>query len=115
MHPLSDHVLIEIYKSPKKIGLLFVPDSPSQIAISRGKVVALGDGEWLTKAEKRKPFEVEIEDDVIFSPMAGVYVDDQKTKVSVRECDILAVIGKDTVINQWNPHSVHARDIEVAL
>lgn len=111
--PLNDRVLIKIFTVPQKIGSLFVPESAKQVSICRGEVIALGDGEWLREAQKRKPFECQVGDDVIFSQFGGVYLDDKKTLIAIRECDIYMVVSKDTVINSWNPLDVHMRDVEV--
>lgn len=113
MKPINDRVLIKIDNLESMCGLLFLPEGGVQRAITSGTVLELGSGEWLLDAQVHKEFEVSVGDRVIFSSMAGAYIDDTKTQCVVRECDLLAVIDKKTSLTKWNKYNVQSRDIEV--
>lgn len=90
--PLGDQVLIRRVEAENMTkGGIVLPESAKEKP-KEGIVLALGDGRLLDSGE-RKPFQVKIEDRVLFSSYAGTEIKIQGEELLlVREDEILAVI-----------------------
>ena len=112
--PLKDKVVLEIEPAPTTTasGLIHLPQGARQLAISVGTVCAVGKGEWLEIACRYEPPHVAVGDRVLFTSSAGTWLDEKKTKLLIRECDIQCIVGKTDTVTAWNRFNVHARDIE---
>lgn len=90
--PLGDQVLIRRVEAENMTkGGIVLPESAKEKP-KEGIVLALGDGRLLDSGE-RKPFQVKIEDRVLFSSYAGTEIKIQgEDLLLVREDEILAVI-----------------------
>jgi co-chaperonin GroES (HSP10) len=114
MIPLKDRVIIKLKEIPEKTqsGLLFLPQGANQLSFCVGTVDSVGHGEWLEKAGRYESPKVSVGDEVLFSPLAGEYLDDKRMVLSVTECNILAVIEPGTSVTSWNKYKVHPRSVE---
>jgi chaperonin GroES len=93
LQPLGDRVVVEREEAKATTaGGIVLPDTAKDKP-QKGKVVAVGDGR-VAKDGKRKPLQVKIGDQVLFTSYAGEEFKlegDQKVLL-MREDDILAVI-----------------------
>ncbi len=93
IQPLGDRVVVEREEAQSKTaGGIVLPDTAKDKP-QKGKVVAVGEGR-LTKDGKRRPLQVKVGDQVLFTSYAGDEFKlngDQKVLL-MREDDILAVI-----------------------
>jgi chaperonin GroES len=93
IQPLGDRVVVEREEAKEKTaGGIVLPDTAKDKP-QRGKVIAVGDGR-ITKDGKRRPLQVKVGDNVLFTSYAGDEFKlngDQKVLL-MREDDILAVI-----------------------
>jgi chaperonin GroES len=93
IQPLGDRVVVEREEAKgMTAGGIVLPDTAKDKP-QKGKVVAVGDGR-VTKDGKRRPLQVKIGDQVLFTSYAGEeikLIGDQKVFL-MREDDILAVI-----------------------
>jgi chaperonin GroES len=93
LKPLGDRVVVEREEAGSKTaGGIVLPDTAKDKP-QKGKVLAIGDGR-LTKDGKRRPLQVKVGDQVLFSTYAGDEIKTlgDKKVLLMREDDILAVI-----------------------
>jgi chaperonin GroES len=93
IQPLGDRVVVEREEAQERTaGGIVLPDTAKDKP-QKGKVLAVGDGR-LTKDGKRRPLQVKVGDQVIFTSYAGdeFKVDGDKKVLLMREDDILAVV-----------------------
>lgn len=94
LQPLGDRVVVEREAATEKTaGGIVLPDTAKDKP-QKGKVIAVGDGR-VAKDGKRRPLQVKIGDQVLFTSYAGeeFKVDGDNKVLLMREDDILAVIG----------------------
>ena len=93
LQPLGDRVVIEREEAKQTTaGGIVLPDTAKDKP-QKGKVLAVGDGK-VTKDGKRKPLQVKIGDQVLFTSYAGeeFKIEGDKKVLLMREDDILAVV-----------------------
>ena len=92
IRPLGDQILIRRVEAQSMTkGGIVLPESAKEKP-KEGIVLALGDGRLLETGE-RKPFQVKLEDRVLFSSYAGTEIKiDGEDLLLIREEEILAVI-----------------------
>jgi chaperonin GroES len=93
IQPLGDRVVVEREEAQAKTaGGIVLPDTAKDKP-QRGKVVAVGDGR-VAKDGKRRPLQVKVGDQVLFTSYAGdeFKLNGDKKVLLMREDDILAVI-----------------------
>ncbi|HEV3165480.1 MAG TPA: co-chaperone GroES [Isosphaeraceae bacterium] len=93
IQPLGDRVVVEREEAlGKTAGGIVLPDTAKDKP-QRGKVVAVGDGR-VTKDGKRRPLQVKVGDQVLFTSYAGeeFKLNGDEKVLLMREDDILAVI-----------------------
>ncbi|MHC4196295.1 MAG: co-chaperone GroES [Planctomycetota bacterium] len=90
--PLGDRVVVERLEAEEKTaGGIVLPDSAKE-KLSRGKVIAVGEGRTLENG-KTVPLAVKKGDNVFFSHYGGTEVTiDGKEYVIMKESDILAKV-----------------------
>jgi chaperonin GroES len=90
--PLGDHILIRRVEAENMTkGGIVLPDSAKEKP-REGIVLALGDGRLLESGE-RAPFQVKVEDRVLFSSYAGTEIKiGGEELLLVREDEILAIV-----------------------
>lgn len=91
--PLGDRVVVERDEAKgTTAGGIVLPDTAKDKP-QRGKVVAVGDGR-VAKDGKRRPLQVKVGDQVLFTSYAGeeIKIDASQKLFLMREDDILAVI-----------------------
>lgn len=96
LQPLGDRIIVERHASDEKtVGGILLPDTAKNKP-QRGKVLAVGPGKE-GKDGVRRPLQVKVGDEVIFTAWAG---DEFKDRVNhgevliMHEEDVLAVIEK---------------------
>jgi chaperonin GroES len=91
LKPLGDRLVVQAIEEEEttESGLV-LPDTAKEKPI-KGKVIAVGDGNWDEDGEKRIPLDVAEGDEVLYSKYGGteVKVDGQDLLV-LRESDVLA-------------------------
>jgi chaperonin GroES len=90
--PLNDHILVRPAEAEAKTrGGIILPDTAKEKP-AEGVVVALGEGRQLDDG-KRSPFQVKLNDRVIYSKYAGheITIDGDEFKV-IQESDIYAIV-----------------------
>lgn len=88
--PLGDRVVIEVSEGDEKTASGIVLPDTAKEKPQKGKVVAVGAGEF--KDGQRVPMDVKVGDEVIFSKYAGTEVKvEGKNYLIVRQNDILAI------------------------
>jgi chaperonin GroES len=93
LQPLGDRVVVEREQATEKTaGGIVLPDTAKDKP-QKGKVLAVGDGR-ITKDGKRRPLQVKVGDQVLFTSYAGdeFKIDGDQKVLLMREDDILAVI-----------------------
>lgn len=93
VQPLGDRVVVEREKaSETTAGGIVLPDTAKDKP-QKGKVLAVGDGR-VAKDGKRRPLQVKVGDQVLFTSYAGdeFKIDGDNKVLLMREDDILAVI-----------------------
>ena len=93
LQPLGDRVVVEREEAKATTaGGIVLPDTAKDKP-QKGKVVAVGDGR-VSKDGKRKPLQVKIGDQVLFTSYAGeeFKIEGDQKVLLMREDDILAVI-----------------------
>ena len=91
--PLGDRVVVEREEAKQTTaGGIVLPDTAKDRP-QKGKVVSVGDGK-VTKDGKRRPLQVKVGDNVLFTSYAGeeFKLDGDQKVLLMREDDILAVI-----------------------
>lgn len=93
IRPLGDQILIRRVEAQSMTkGGIVLPESAKEKP-KEGIVLALGDGRLLEDTGERKPFQVKLEDRVLFSSYAGTEIKiDGEDLLLIREEEILAVI-----------------------
>jgi len=91
--PLNDKIVVErLAADDKTSGGIILPDSAKEKP-KQGKILSLGEGKVLDNGE-RAPFQVKVNDRVLFTSYAGSEVTvDGKEYLVMTEDDILAVVG----------------------
>jgi chaperonin GroES len=93
VQPLGDRVVVEREEAKATTaGGIVLPDTAKDRP-QKGKVISVGDGR-ITKDGKKRPLQVKIGDNVIFTSYAGdeFKLDGDKKVLLMREDDILAVV-----------------------
>ncbi len=92
VRPLGDKILVERVESEEKTkGGIILPDTAKEKP-REGKVIAVGEGRLLENGE-RIPFQVKVNDRIIFSSYAGTEIKiDEKEYLIMSEEDVLAII-----------------------
>jgi chaperonin GroES len=93
LQPLGDRVVVEREEAKgTTAGGIVLPDTAKDRP-QKGKVVAVGDGR-VAKDGKRKPLQVKVGDNVLFTSYAGeeFKIEGDQKVLLMREDDILAVI-----------------------
>jgi chaperonin GroES len=93
LQPLGDRVVVEREEAKgMTAGGIVLPDTAKDKP-QKGKVVAVGDGR-VAKDGKRRPLQVKIGDQVLFTSYAGeeFKIEGDQKVLLMREDDILAVI-----------------------
>jgi chaperonin GroES len=95
IRPLGDKILVERIEAEEKTkGGIILPDTAKEKP-KEGRVVAVGEGRLLENGE-RVPFQVKVNDRIIFASYAGTEVKiDEKEYLIMSEEDVLAVIEKE--------------------
>lgn len=95
VQPLGDRVVVEREEAAgTTAGGIVLPDTAKDRP-QQGKVLAVGDGRT-AKDGKKRPLQVQVGDQVLFTSYAGdeFKLDGDKKVLLMREDDILAVIEK---------------------
>jgi co-chaperonin GroES (HSP10) len=112
MKPIKDKVIVKVNLSERiSSGGIHIPGSAKSIVRNRGTVISVGPGEWLTGAGRYRPLDVAPGDTVMVNHLAGVWVDQEKTLLLIRECDIDAILEPDSNIMVDNKYDVDPRDV----
>lgn len=90
--PLNDKILVErLEADDKTAGGIILPDAAKEKP-KQGKILALGEGKQV-EGGKRAPFQVKVNDRVLFTSYAGnEVVHEGKEYLIMTEDDILAVV-----------------------
>jgi chaperonin GroES len=94
LKPLEDRVIVKALEEEEKTASgIVLPDTAKEKPM-KGTVVAVGDGKWDDKGEKRVPVDVKVGDTVIYGKYSGT---DYKTQdgeelLILRASEILAII-----------------------
>jgi chaperonin GroES len=94
LKPLGDRLIVKpIDEEETTASGIVLPDTAKEKP-QKGKVVAVGDGNWDEDGEKRIPLDVAEGDEVLYSKYGGteVTVEDEELLV-LRESDVLAKLG----------------------
>lgn len=98
IQPLGDRCVVRPL-TPEEAGTvsasgIIIPDSVSKEKPEQGIVVAVGNGKWDDKAQKRLDMEVKVGDKVVFSKYGYDEIKvENKEYYIVSEASILAVLG----------------------
>ena len=112
MKPTKDKVIIKVdLVERKSAGGLYIPDSAKSVVRNRGIVVSVGPGEWLTGAARYRSLEVVPGNVAMFNHLAGTWIDEEKTLLLIRECDIEAILEPDTNVMVENKYDADPRDV----
>jgi chaperonin GroES len=93
LQPLGDRVVVEREEAKgTTAGGIVLPDTAKDKP-QKGKVIAVGDGR-VTKDGKRRPLQVKVGDNILFTSYAGEEIrwEGEQKAFLMREDDILAVI-----------------------
>jgi chaperonin GroES len=94
VRPLFDRLLIQRDEAEKQTkGGIILPDSAKDKP-QRGRVIAVGDGQWTRDGKERVPMDVKVGDVVLFGPYAGSEADvggGEKVLV-LNQIDVLAIL-----------------------
>jgi co-chaperonin GroES (HSP10) len=107
----KDFVLLKPRATPEKIGLIYLPQDAKSLTVGVATVVAVGEGEWLTEAARHEPPPVAVGDTVWYNDLAGTFLDEQKSLVRVRSCDIYAILEGAGTLTESTKVDVRRRDI----
>ncbi len=94
LKPLGDRLIVKpIEEEETTASGIVLPDTAKEKP-QKGKVVAVGDGEWDEDGEKRIPLDVAEGDEVLYSKYGGTEVTVEGDELLVlRESDVLAKVG----------------------
>ncbi len=110
--PLNDRLVLKVDLAERvTAGGIIVPDSAKSVTRNRGTVVAVGKGEVLTGTGQHRPPEVKPGDRVMFTHHAGTWIDDEKTLLLIRECDVIAVLEGEGLVMEENKYNVDPREV----
>ena len=92
--PLHDRVVVKrIDAEEKTAGGIIIPDTAKEKP-QKGKVVAVGEGNWDEDGEKRIPLDVAEGDEVLYSKYGGTEITVEGEDLLVlRESDVLAKVS----------------------
>lgn len=93
LQPLDNRIVIEIKEHDRRTpGGLFIPDTAQMSGHFRGRVIAVGSGH-LSKKGKKRPLELKVGDEVLFSEWAGDKLELNGKAVRIlRESDVLGLV-----------------------
>lgn len=97
LKPLEDCVVI-LPETPeeKSAGGIIFPEGAKEKP-TRGRVVAVGPGRWLSSLGKHVPVDLKVGDDVLFKQYTGNEIDvDGESYWMVRESDVLVALEAET-------------------
>ncbi len=95
MKPLFDNIVVKPAKAEEqtKSGL-FIPDS-AQEKPKKGEIIAVGDGNWDKKGEKRLPMDVKVGDVVIYKEWGKTPIKiDGVEYFLMSQGDVLAIVAE---------------------
>ncbi|HJW74648.1 MAG TPA: co-chaperone GroES [Thermoleophilia bacterium] len=95
LKPLEDRVVVKALEEEEKTASgIVLPDTAKEKPM-KGKVLAVGDGKWDEKGEKRVPVDVKVGDTVIYGKYSGTeYKTDGGEVLLLRVSEILAIVTK---------------------
>ena len=95
LKPLEDRVVVKALEEEEKTASgIVLPDTAKEKPM-KGKVVAVGEGKWDEKGEKRIPVDVKVGETVIYCKYSGTeYKYDGEEVLLLRVSEILAVVVK---------------------
>lgn len=93
LQPLDNRIVIEIEEHSRTTpGGLFIPDTAQMGGHFKGRVIAVGSGH-VSKKGKKRPLELKIGDQVLFSEWAGDKLEMNGKSVRIlRESDVLGLV-----------------------
>ncbi len=93
LKPLEDRVIVKALEEEEKTASgIVLPDTAKEKPM-KGTVVAVGDGKWDEKGEKRVPVDVKVGDTVIYGKYSGTdYKQDGDELLILRVSEILAIV-----------------------
>jgi len=96
LKPLEDRVVVKALEEQEKTASgIVLPDTAKEKPM-KGKVLAVGEGKWDEKGEKRVPVDVKVGDTVIYGKYSGTEYKtaDNDEVLILRVSEILAIIEK---------------------
>ena len=96
LKPLEDRVVVKAVTGEEKTASgIVLPDTAKEKPM-KGKVLAVGEGKWDEKGEKRVPVDVKVGDTVIYGKYSGTEYKtaDNDEVLILRVSEILAIIEK---------------------
>ena len=94
LKPLGDRLIVQAIEEDETTASGIVLPDTAKEKPSRGKVIAVGDGEWDEDGEKRIPLDVAEGDEVLYSKYGGTEVTVEGEDLLVlRESDVLAKVA----------------------
>jgi chaperonin GroES len=93
LKPLGDRLIVKpIDEEETTASGIVLPDTAKEKP-QKGKVVAVGDGNWDEDGEKRIPLDVAAGDEVLYSKYGGTEITVENDELLVlRESDVLAKV-----------------------
>jgi chaperonin GroES len=93
LKPLSDRLIVQAIEEEETTASgLVLPDTAKEKP-QKGKVVAVGEGNWDEDGEKRIPLDVSEGDEVLYSKYGGTEIKvDGEDLLVLRESDVLAKV-----------------------
>ncbi|HEX2467197.1 MAG TPA: co-chaperone GroES [Solirubrobacterales bacterium] len=93
LKPLGDRVIVQAIEEEETTASGIVLPDTAKEKPQKGKVVAVGDGNWDEDGEKRIPLDVAAGDEVLYSKYGGTEVKiDGDDLLVLRESDVLAKV-----------------------
>jgi chaperonin GroES len=96
LKPLEDRVVVKALEEEEKTASgIVLPDTAKEKPM-KGKVLAVGEGKWDEKGDKRVPVDVKVGDVVIYGKYSGTeYKTPESDEVLIlRASEILAIVQK---------------------
>jgi len=93
--PIKDYILIEpVVRETTTASGIVIPDTVKEKP-QEGKIIAMGLGKFNEDGDERIPFEVKVNDIVMYKKWSGTEVKvDGKDMILIKEEDILAIVEK---------------------
>jgi Co-chaperonin GroES (HSP10) len=93
LKPLGDRLIVEpVEEEETTASGIVLPDTAKEKP-QKGKVLAVGDGNWDEDGEKRIPLDVKEGDEILYSKYGGTELKiDGKDLLVLRESDVLAKV-----------------------